>query len=177
MVDKTLVLRKFAELDEYLKQISEYEMLGADEYSENWKAQRIIDRTLHMMIEVCLDIAGHIISDKAFRVPANCADIFRVLQEQKILDADLSDTMQQMARFRNLVVHHYDKTDPAIVINILRNSLKDFKEFEKTVISLFAGNLALCARRQKETDHWRGSWPFGLWPKSKPGSLSPVVYF
>jgi len=135
MVDKALILRKFSELDEYLKQISEYENVGTDEYSENWKDQRIIDRTLQMMIEVCLDIAGHIISDEAFRVPVNYADMFKVLQEHNILSSDLSERLQKMARFRNILVHHYDKTDPAIVINILRHNLKDFNEFKKTIIS------------------------------------------
>jgi len=36
------------------------------------------------MIESCADIAGHIISDRGYRVPTSYADTFRVLYEKEI---------------------------------------------------------------------------------------------
>ena len=59
MVDETLILRKLGELDEYYRQIKEYGKITVAEYSGDWKVQRIIERTLQMMIETCVDIAGH----------------------------------------------------------------------------------------------------------------------
>jgi len=59
MVDKTLVLRKLAELDQYLSQVKEYAGISIEQYESSWKTQRIIERTLQMMIETCVDIAGH----------------------------------------------------------------------------------------------------------------------
>ena len=56
MVDETLILRKLSELDEYLKQIKEYEGITVAEYSHEWKTQRVIERTLQMMIETCVDM-------------------------------------------------------------------------------------------------------------------------
>jgi len=56
MVDETLILRKLSELDQYFKQIKEYEGITVAEYSDDWKIQRIIERTLQMMIETCVDI-------------------------------------------------------------------------------------------------------------------------
>lgn len=64
MVDKVLLLRKLAELEEYLRQIKEYANVSGEEYSKDWRIQRIVERTLQMMIETCADIAGHIISDR-----------------------------------------------------------------------------------------------------------------
>ena len=46
MVDKALLLRKLAELEEYLGQIREYSNIIVKEYSEDWKTQRIVERTL-----------------------------------------------------------------------------------------------------------------------------------
>ena len=60
MVDKSLLLRKLAELDECSGQIREYAHVTVEQYSSNWKVQRIIERTLKMMIETCVDIASHI---------------------------------------------------------------------------------------------------------------------
>lgn len=57
MVDKPLILRKLTELDEYLKQMGEFSSVTLEEYSRDWKVQRIVERTLQMMIETCADIA------------------------------------------------------------------------------------------------------------------------
>ena len=82
MVDKALVLRKLSELEEYLGQIRQYTNITIDQYSSDWKIQRIIERTLQIMIETCVDIAGHIISDREYRIPKSYADTFRVLHEE-----------------------------------------------------------------------------------------------
>ena len=135
MVDKTLILRKLAELEEYLGQVKEYASITVNQYSKDWKAQRIVERTLQMMIEICADIAGHIISDRGYRVPATYADTFRVLCENGILNRDLFETMEKMAKFRNIIVHHYDKVDTEIVIGILRKDLDDFSAFKNAIIN------------------------------------------
>lgn len=46
MVDKPLILRKLTELDEYLKQMGEFSSVTLEEYSRDWKVQRIVERTL-----------------------------------------------------------------------------------------------------------------------------------
>jgi len=136
VVDKILILRKLAELDEYLVQIKEYMTITGDEYSKDWKAQRVVERTLQMMIETCADIAGHIISDKGYRVPATYADTFRVLYENGLLNKELFETLEKMAKFRNIIVHHYDKVDPDIVIEILKKDLKDFSAYKDAITKM-----------------------------------------
>jgi uncharacterized protein YutE (UPF0331/DUF86 family) len=42
--------------------------------------------------------------------------------------------MEKMAKFRNVIVHHYDKVDTGIVIGILRNDLKDFVAFKNAIL-------------------------------------------
>lgn len=136
MVDETLILRKLSELDEYLSQIKEYQSITITEYSNDWKLQRIIERTLQMMVETCIDISGHIISDSGYRVPKSYADTFKVLYEQKCIDNKLYGVLEKMAKFRNIVVHHYDKVDAEIVVGILKKDLKDFLKFRSVVIKL-----------------------------------------
>jgi len=136
MVDEALILRKLSELDEYYRQIKEYESITVKQYSGDWKNQRIIERTLQMMIETCVDIAGHIIADKEFRIPKSYADTFKVFSEEKILDHKLSAALEKMAKFRNVVVHHYDKVDAEIVVGILTNHLTDFIKYRDAVIRL-----------------------------------------
>jgi uncharacterized protein YutE (UPF0331/DUF86 family) len=136
MVDEVLILRKLSELDEYFRQMREYERITVDQYSSDWKIQRIIERTLQMMIETCVDIAGHIIADKQFRIPKSYADTFKVLHEEKVLNSKLSAALGKMAKFRNIVVHHYDKVDAEIVVGIMKNNLSDFIGYKAAIIRL-----------------------------------------
>lgn len=136
MVDKPLILRKLAELDQYIRQVKEYARISVEEYQSSWKTQRIIERTLQMMIETCVDIAGHIISDKAFRTPTSYSDTFKVLHENGVLPTSLFAKMDKMAKFRNVVVHHYDTIDAEIVVGILKRDLDDFLGFQKAIVSL-----------------------------------------
>ena len=135
MVDEALILRKLSELDEYYQQAKEYSAITVNQYAGDWKIQRIIERTLQMMIETCVDIAGHIISEKGFRIPKSYSDAFLVLRENNILNDELYSSARKMAKFRNIVVHHYDKVDADIVVAILRKNLDDFINYRDTIVS------------------------------------------
>jgi uncharacterized protein YutE (UPF0331/DUF86 family) len=134
MVDKALVFRKVASLDEYWKQVSEYSLITVDQYRNEWKIQRIVERTLQMMIELCADIASHIISDNGLRTPETYADTFRVLAENGIITPEQLAVMEKMAKFRNIVVHQYEIVDAEIVILVLRRHLSDFSQFRDSVV-------------------------------------------
>jgi uncharacterized protein YutE (UPF0331/DUF86 family) len=130
------MMRKLSELEEYLGQIREFASIKQEEYSRDWKTQRIIERTLQMMIELTVDISAHLISDKRLRVPTGYADTFKVLFEGGLIGQDLYQVLMQMAKFRNVVVHQYDRIDDTIVVDILQNHLGDFLLFRDAVLKI-----------------------------------------
>lgn len=134
MVDKNLIGRKLADLDTYLEQIREYSNISVTVYRKDWKTQRIVERTLQILIETCIDIANHIISDGNMRLPDSYADTFLVLLENKFITKSLCARMEKIVKFRNIVVHQYEKIDPAIVVSILNKNLSDFEKFKKSMI-------------------------------------------
>jgi len=134
MFDEVLLLRKISEVEEYLGQVSEYKDIHLADYQNDWKIQRIVERTLQMMIETCVDIAGHIISDKNYRIPASYADTFKVIKENGLLSKQLCKHMEKMVKFRNLIVHQYDRVDAEIVVGILKKDLEDFLSYKKAII-------------------------------------------
>ncbi|UCF92197.1 MAG: DUF86 domain-containing protein [Desulfobacterales bacterium] len=142
MVDEALILRKLSQLDEYHKQLKEYDNISTAAYAADWKVQRIVERTLQMIIETCVDITGHIIADKGYRTPTSYADTFKVLYEESILDGTLFSVLEKMAKFRNIVVHSYDRIDAEIVVSILRNDLQDFTAFKDSVINFLKSEKA-----------------------------------
>ena len=92
------------------------------------------ERTLLILIESCVDIANHIISDREMRLPTGYADTFTVLMENKVIGKNLCGTLEKMARFRNVVVHQYETIDPTIVVSILHRNLRDFEKYRKAII-------------------------------------------
>lgn len=134
LVDQTLILRKLANFDEYQNQLSEFIGITIDEYIQDWKIQRIVERTFQILIETGIDIANHIISDQELRIPISYSDTFKVLQENNIINNQLYQSLEKMAKFRNLIVHNYDKIDSALIISILRNNLDDFTDFKNSVL-------------------------------------------
>ena len=77
LVDKLLVGRKLAQIDTYLKQIGDFSKISLNQYKINWKTQRIVERRLHILIEACVDIANHIISDREMRLPTGMPILLR----------------------------------------------------------------------------------------------------
>lgn len=136
MVDKLLVGRKLAEIEVYLNQIKEYSAISVATYDNDWKTQRIVERTLQILIEICIDVTNHLISDKNMRLPTGYADTFKVLMENKVISKELCKTMEKMAKFRNVIVHQYEKIDPAIVVSILHKNLGDFEKYKKAVLKI-----------------------------------------
>ena len=135
MVDRDLLRRKLTELSEYVSQVSEYEALSVERYRADWKTQRIVERTLQMAIETCLDIASHVLADRGLRAPSTYAETFEVLVQAGLMSPDLGQAMIEMTGFRNVVVHEYARIDPAIVVRILRERLADFRRFEAEALS------------------------------------------
>jgi uncharacterized protein YutE (UPF0331/DUF86 family) len=142
LVDRTLILRKIADLDTYLGQVREFSGIALDDYRAAWKTQRIVERTLQMMIETCVDIASHIVSDRGMRTPASYADTFKVLSENAVIDLGLHADLDRMAKFRNVVVHPYEAVDAEIVLAILRKHLGDFERYRDAILA--------CLKESKE---------------------------
>ena len=89
-----------------------------------------------MMIKICADVGSHIISDRGYRIPKTYADTFRVLYESKVIKKNLFERMERMAKFRNILVHHYDKVDAGIVVGILKSNLIDFLSYKDVIVNL-----------------------------------------
>jgi len=140
LVDKAVILRKLSELETYLKQIREYAGTTLQDYTADWKTQRIVERTLQMMIETCADVANHIVSDRGLRAPTGYADTFSVLMENGVISEELCGAMVKMAKFRNVVVHQYEGVDAEIVMVILKKRLDDFEKYRDAILAYLSAS-------------------------------------
>ncbi len=98
-------------------------------YVSNIRVRRFVERSLHVVIEACIDAAHHIISDEGMREPATYREAFVVLCENGVLPKNDLPAFEKIAMFRNLLVHYYEKVDDEIVYGIFKNRLDDFDRF------------------------------------------------
>jgi uncharacterized protein YutE (UPF0331/DUF86 family) len=133
MVDRDLILRRLASLEAYLEQLAPYRNIDIDAYQQDWKTQRIVERTLHLAIETCMDVADHIVADRRLRVPETGAESFEILADAGLLPQALGTALALMVGFRNILVHDYTRLDPAIVIRVLRTDVSDLGRFRDAV--------------------------------------------
>ena len=64
-------------------------------------------------------------------LPGDCR-----INRAKIISAGLSENLQKMARFRNLLVHMYWRIDYEHVFAILQKDLEDLSRFTKIIAKL-----------------------------------------
>ncbi len=84
---------------------------------------------LIVAIEGLVDLCNHIIAKNGFRTPEDYADTFIVMQERGAFDPEFTNSLIQMARFRNRLVHIYWDIDNAELYKIIQTRLKDIKQF------------------------------------------------
>lgn len=85
--------------------------------------------SLIVAIEGAVDLCNHIIAKNSFRTPEDYADTFRVMEEKGAFDAQFTQTLMQMVRFRNRLVHIYWDIDNAELYRILQTKLDDIRRF------------------------------------------------
>ena len=136
VVDRDLVRRRLAYLQTYLEQLTPYRDVDLIVYRDDWRTQRIVERTLHLAIETCMEVADHIVADRGLRVPDTAAESFEILAEARLLSPDLGKRLALMVGFRNILVRDYTRIDHAIVMRVLHEDLTDFKRFRDEVLRL-----------------------------------------
>ena len=68
-------------------------------------------------------------------IPQETREVFSLLHDAGLIDAQLRDRMQRMVGFRNLAVHEYQRIQRAILDSIIRDRLDDFTAFTAAILS------------------------------------------
>lgn len=95
--------------------------------------QDIVALNLTRAVQLCVDIAAHIIADSNVSAPETMSQAFDALVELKIIAPELADRMKKAVGFRNIAVHSYQAIDWEIVHDICHQNLDDFKRFARAV--------------------------------------------
>jgi len=134
MVDVVLVEKILGDIKSNVSELRQATDITWEVYRTDKRSRRFVERTLHILIEACIDIAQHIISDEQFREPISYRDTFAVLAENGIIQPKDLTRMENMSSFRNLIVHYYQRIDDAAVYGFFERNLTDFDIFVRSVV-------------------------------------------
>ncbi len=95
----------------------------------------IVALNLERSVQLCVDIANHILSSLDDAPAMSMAESFERLSEKKIIPPELAQSLKKAVGFRNLSVHAYDKIDWQLVWNIPEGDLSDLVHFLECVES------------------------------------------
>ncbi len=133
MVNASIIQRLLNNIEGYVQQLRDADDIDYRKFTTDIRSQRFVERTLQIAVEAVLDTAHHIISDEGYREPENYADALAVLAEHQVISLETAATGRLMAKFRNKVVHYYEKIDPQQVYIIFRDHLGDFDSFTSDI--------------------------------------------
>ena len=124
-----LVRTRCAEIEESVSRLERFRGMSREGFLADQDALDIACYRLLVAIEAALALCFHVSAKRLRRVPEEYAECFGILRDAGILTADLTGHLQQMARFRNLLVHMYWKIDYGQVFEMLRDNLGDLRAF------------------------------------------------
>lgn len=138
-IDKILLEQKLEKLDEYIERIENMHF-SEDQFIENVDYQDLLTFRLQQAVEICIDVATHIISSLHLQKPDTARSSFAVLSVHKIITRKLADGLALAVSFRNLAVHGYEQFDFKQVFYDYKKDLVDLKEFAAQILLFLKDN-------------------------------------
>ncbi len=130
MIDLKLVEKKLRSIEDFLREIQNSPKINNFcEFENNVQFKRFIERNIELCIEKMIDVCRHIVSRLNLKEPESYGECFEMLTKEGIIAQDYLNTIQSMIKFRNLLIHAYDKIDDNITYGIYKKHLPDIKQF------------------------------------------------
>lgn len=130
-MDQRLIEEKIESLRRCVKRIEEKCPESAQQLAADPDRQDIVALNLTRAVQLCVDMAAHLIADSECRPPETMGAAFDLLAENGLLDKALAMRLKKSVGFRNIAVHNYQAIDWAIVHAICKNNIEDFKLFAR----------------------------------------------
>ena len=136
ILNQDLVRARCQEIEESLERLGRIKEKSKEEFLRDQDFQDIACYRLLLAIEAALVLCYHVSAKHLKKVPEDYAGCFALLEEAGIIPADLSGSLQRMARFRNLLVRMYWKVDIEKLHDLIRQDLGDIRLFAGTIAKL-----------------------------------------
>jgi uncharacterized protein YutE (UPF0331/DUF86 family) len=122
-----IIENKLRIIEEKIEMIQSWSIGSFRELQNSSVLQNAVERALQVAIEAMIDIAERILALKKIPPQKTSSASMKKLQELNILK-NAAD-YEEMIRFRNFIVHRYDKIDLKIIYKLISKMLPQFYQF------------------------------------------------
>ena len=132
-MNSVVIASKLESLRRCLDRITSKKPESLDQLLGNIDLQDILALNLERSIQLCVDIANHILSTLDDSPAMSMAESFERLSEKEIISEELAANLRRAVGFRNLSVHAYDKIDWNLVWTNFESDLGDLVNFVEII--------------------------------------------
>ena len=126
------IQRKLALLDDQVQMLRQHTKgVSFEEFEKSWAMRSMAERAIQVAAEILIDIAERIIALEKAGPVATSANAMEKLEELGVIDS--ADPYRSIVRFRNLIVHEYERIDPKVLYSIITDNLDDFLAFRDEI--------------------------------------------
>lgn len=122
-----IIENKLRTIEQKLAEIRSWEIETYESFRQNSMLQNACERALQVAIEVMIDISERILAIEKVPPQNTAAENIEQLINLNIIRSLVE--YKDMVKFRNFIVHRYEKVDLEIVFSIISNKLSLFESF------------------------------------------------
>lgn len=124
------ILEKIGEIRGFLDQLSNFTPSTLKEYKSEVVKKAACEHYFEKTVQAITDIAFLTIKLKQWRIPQDDNDAFTVLNENQVIDEELTKNLQNAKGMRNIIAHEYGRVDDGLVYESVTEELeKDAEKF------------------------------------------------
>ena len=135
-LNQELVRTRCQEIEDSLERLERIGKRPKEDFLKDQDAQDIACYRLLVAIEAALGLCYHVSAKHLKKVPEGYAECFAILANAGVIPSDLSENLQKVARFRNLLIHMYWKVDYGTLYEMIQHNLNDLRHFSETIVGL-----------------------------------------
>ncbi len=129
MINLARVRQKAADIRDSLAAIRSLAAGTEDEFVANRTTVSAVKYELLVAMEAALDLCNHLCSRCLHKAPSAYAECFALLADGGIISEGTARRLMPMARFRNLLVHRYERIDNRRLYQIVHEHLPDLEQY------------------------------------------------
>jgi uncharacterized protein YutE (UPF0331/DUF86 family) len=128
-----IIERKLRVIEENVSDINSWNINSLQQLKESSLLQKATERALQISIEVMIDISERILALNEIEPANTSVENMKKLEQIGVIKS--FNDYANMVRFRNFIVHRYEKIDIEIIYAILKNNLYLFNQFVNEIRS------------------------------------------
>lgn len=139
-IDKKAINKKLNKLTESLEYLEKYRKETKEDFLVDFTVNAAAMHYMVLGIEIITDIGNHILNENYQVSSDEYSEVIEKLGEYEIVPEKFAKENADMAKFRNLIIHAYDKIDMGQVYQNLQKTPDIFRKFAKYYVEFLEKN-------------------------------------